>query len=199
MDNGKLKADRKKIAYVDIEGEKRDSDTWCTPKIYIDAVKAVIGDIELDPYSSEYANKTVNAQKFFSIENPAENKEWDAKNVFMNPPYAAKLIKQAVCKFIEEYKKYGFDGIVLTNNATDTKWFRALSNHAKCVCFTDHRISFDTNDEKFISNNTRGQAFFYFGNDVNKFSEVFGKFGIIACFIQKPKNEDPKSKIDYWV
>jgi hypothetical protein len=200
-ENTKLKADRKKLAYVDVDGEKRDSDAWCTPKVYLDASREVLGSIELDPYSSEYANKTVCADRFFSIENPAEDKEWSAKTVFMNPPYAAKLIKKAVEKFSEEYKKCNFAGIVLTNNSTETRWFQCLAKYAKCICFTNHRISFDTHDEKFISNNTRGQAFFYFGDNVDKFKNVFSKFGfIVMCDnAHDKKGILIKSETDDWI
>ena len=173
-----LKANKNRMAYVgSIPNGKRDSDAWYTPKIYIDAVREVLGEIDLDPYSDEIANNTVKAKTFYSINNPAEENEWDCKTVWMNPPYTAQIIKPAVCKFIEEYKKYNFEGIVITNNATETKWFKSLVTNSKYYCFTDHRISFETYDGKNESNNTRGQTFFYFGNNPMKFKSAFSKFG----------------------
>ena len=37
-------------------GTKRDSNAWFTPAKYIDSVRAVLGTIELDPFSSIEAN-----------------------------------------------------------------------------------------------------------------------------------------------
>lgn len=173
-------ANPNKLSYVgSIPKKIRDSDSWYTPRKYIDAAVEVLDTIELDPYSSEFANNIVNAKVFYTIKNPCNLKEWDFHTVWMNPPYSSGGIKQAVDKFIQEYKKYKFNAIVLTNNATETKWFQTLAELSTAMCFTNHRISFENVDGKNKSNNTRGQVFFYFGNDVNKFIHVFNKFGLI--------------------
>lgn len=174
----KSKADKNSLAYVgSLSNGQRDSDTWYTPKTYIEAVKEVLGSIELDPYSDEIANTNIQAERIFTQDEPAELQEWDCKTLWMNPPYTGSIIKTAICKFIEEYKKYNFSAVIVTNNATETRWFKALVTNSDYFCFTDHRIAFETYDGKNESNNTRGQTFFYFGEDANKFKAVFSKFG----------------------
>ena len=41
---------------------------WYTPKIYIDAARAVMGDIDVDPASSEIANKIIRAKIYYTAQ-----------------------------------------------------------------------------------------------------------------------------------
>lgn len=182
------KANKNKLAYIGAKpgantSVTRDSDSWFTPPEYIDSVRAVLGNIDLDPFSSERANEIVKASQIFSVENSAFENEWNViekAKIFMNPPYSAGLCGRAVNKFVDQYEAQHFsEGIVLANNATDTRWFSALVNHCTAICFTNHRISFWNNDRKNVSGNTRGQAFFYFGKNKSKFKKVFEKHGFV--------------------
>jgi len=161
----------------------RDADSWFTPPEYLDSVRAVMGSIDLDPFTSRTANEIVGAKHIFTIENSAFDNDWKIdKNirVFMNPPYSAGLCSRAVNRFIDQYESRNFiEGIVLVNNATDTRWFNALIKHCRAICFTDHRISFWNTDRKHVSGNTRGQAFFYFGKKLVRFRTTFEKHGFI--------------------
>ena len=107
----------------------------------------------------------------------------------MNPPYGRGLVNRATGKFLEEYYKGTFSrAVVLVNNATETKWFQALLRESAAYCFTDHRIAFETPDNKQVSNNTRGQAFLLFESDLRRravmfarFKQQFGKFGFVGA------------------
>lgn len=171
------KAAANKLGYIGKKPGTRQSNDWYTPDEYIDAVRSVLGKIDLDPFSSESANKRVKATTIFTKDNTSLDKQWGCKQTFMNPPYSGQLCKQAVAKFIEQYEKYNFEGIILVNNATDTKWFNYLLDKCSSICFTRGRISFWNSDGKNISGNTRGQAFFYFGRHTDKFKDVFAKYG----------------------
>lgn len=182
------KADTQKLAYIGAKpgqskSPKRDSDSWFTPPEYLDSVRTVLGHIDLDPFSSHTANEIVKATHIFSTENSAFDHSWHVANninVFMNPPYSAGLCGRAVNRFIDQYQAKSFvQGIVLTNNATDTRWFNALVSECNAICFTNHRISFWNADRKHVSGNTRGQAFFYFGKNRSKFKKTFSKHGMI--------------------
>jgi hypothetical protein len=161
----------------------RDPDSWFTPPEYLDSVRLVMGGIDLDPFTSETANEIVRATHIFTLEKSAFDFSWKvthAPRVFMNPPYSAGLCGRAVNRFIDQYAAGNFaEGIVLVNNATDTRWFNALVKYCDAICFTDHRISFWNADRKNISGNTRGQAFFYFGKNSAVFEKLFTKFGFI--------------------
>ncbi|UAA38543.1 hypothetical protein KIH87_18035 [Paraneptunicella aestuarii] len=180
------KADSNKLAYIGNKPgatKKRDSDSWFTPVEYIESVRTVLGTIDLDPFSSEKANEIVGAAKIFTVDNSAFDHDWKVGKevkVFMNPPYSAGLCARSVDRFIDQYEAGKFvEGIVLANNATDTRWFSALVNRCAAICFTDHRISFWNADRKSVSGNTRGQAFFYFGKKHQEFKKTFIKHGFI--------------------
>jgi hypothetical protein len=184
----KSKANTNKLAYIGAKpgptpDKKRDSDSWFTPPEYIDSVRTVLDTIDLDPFSSEVANETVGATRIFTVDNCAFENDWkigENIRVFMNPPYSAGMCARSVNRFINQYEaKHFVEGIVLANNATDTRWFSALVNHCAAICFTNHRISFWNADRKNISGNTRGQAFFYFGKGRMKFKKIFEKHGFV--------------------
>ncbi len=159
---------------------ERDSNDWHTPAKYIELVRAVMGRIDLDPFSSVIANQTVKATQFFTIEDDAVNRAapWATGSIklFCNPPYGRGVIDVAVDRFLRELEGLQ-EAIMLVNNATETQWFQALLRECQAICFTDHRISFVSPDNKQESGNTRGQTFFYFGNNPDRFVEVFAAIG----------------------
>lgn len=185
---GSNRANAARLGYVGRKpaSEKpRDADSWFTPPEYLDSVRLVMGGIDLDPFNSKVANEIVGAKHIFTLEKSAFDHSWKVgKNVrvFMNPPYSAGLCGRAINRFIDQYEAKAFaEGIVLVNNATDTRWFNALVKHCDAICFTDHRISFWNADRKNVSGNTRGQAFFYFGKHVSKFKQIFEKHGFVVA------------------
>jgi phage N-6-adenine-methyltransferase len=189
-------ADPKRLGYVGSTARSaRDSDAWFTPQKYVDAARAALGgDISLDPFSSDAANVVVKAQRYLTEADNAFVKEWFSsesvadgrdRTVWMNPPYGVSLISEAISKFLQELDLGSFDrGIVLVNNATETKWFQKALSRATAITFTDHRISFWNADGKAVSGNTRGQAFLYFGENPDLFIQYFSAFGF-ACALEK--------------
>ncbi len=182
------KANKNKLAYIGAKPgvstkPKRDSDSWFTPPEYLDSVRTVMGTIDLDPFTSERANEIVSATNIFTVDHCAFENDWkvtENARVFMNPPYSAGMCSRSVNRFIDQYESKRFvEGIVLANNATDTRWFSALVNRCTAICFTNHRISFWNADRKNVSGNTRGQAFFYFGSKRAKFKKHFKKHGFV--------------------
>jgi ParB family chromosome partitioning protein len=163
--------------------EARDGDSWFTPPEYLDSVRAVMGSIDLDPFTSAKANEIVQASHVFTLERSAFEHDWKvcrAARAFMNPPYSAGLCGRAIDRFLSQYEAKSFvEGIVLVNNATDTRWFGALVKRCAAICFTDHRISFWNADRKNVSGNTRGQSFFYFGRRLDRFKAEFEKHGFV--------------------
>lgn len=147
---------------------------WFTPRKYIEAVREVLGEIDLDPASCGEANQTVRANKFYSQENDGLLYPWMGK-VFLNPPYGTDG-PPFVKKLNKEYENGNVtEAILLVNSrATDAEWFQPL--YDGLICFTDHRIDFDSLEEKSTSS-THGSCFVYFGPNKKKFAEIFSQFG----------------------
>lgn len=181
------KADREKLAYIGakpglLKDPNRDSDAWFTPSIYTEMAREVMGEIDLDPFSSAAANKHVRAKRYFDPAADAFQQTWfpDQGRVFMNPPYGRQLIDAAVDIFLANWSSESVSqAIVLVNNATETRWFQSLLRTSAGLCFPDRRIAFENDDGKHVSGNTRGQAFFYFGHKVQRFKDVFARIGVV--------------------
>lgn len=150
---------------------------WYTPADYIEAAREVMGGIDLDPASSEIANRTVKAAEFFTAETNGLDKPWRG-NVWMNPPYASDLIGKFVEKLVEQLPNIR-QALVLVNNATETEWFNKLIENASAVCFPRSRVKFYMPDGK-TGAPLQGQAVIYFGGNVKKFVEVFKQKGWCA-------------------
>ena len=149
---------------------------WYTPEKYIEMARAVLGEIELDPASSETANKTVKADCFYTEQDDGLSKPWYGK-VWMNPPYGTDLIGKFTEKFADEYMAGSItEGIVLVNNATETAWFSYLVEAAAAVVFPHGRIRYYS-PTKESNAPLQGQAFIYFGLNPEKFLDVFGGVG----------------------
>lgn len=152
---------------------------WYTPQQHIDAVYAVLGGIDLDPASSEIANKTVQADRIFTIEDDGLSKTW-AGRVWMNPPYAQPHIANFVEKLASEYEAGNVsEAIALTHNYTDTQWFHRAALSCNAICFTRGRIGFLSPEGKRAAP-TQGQAFFYYGHNTPAFLEAFCAIGFVV-------------------
>ena len=149
------------------------NEEWYTPKKYIDMAREVLGRIDIDPASNSFANQIVQATTYYTKEDDGLTKEWRGK-MWLNPPYSS-----IIAEFINKTCNSDVEAIVLTNNSTDTKWFAQGANNCDAICFTYGRINFydDTNKK---SSPTNGQAFFYFGDNVEKFKEVFKEIGFVV-------------------
>jgi phage N-6-adenine-methyltransferase len=152
---------------------------WYTPKEYIELARLVMGSIDCDPASCDVAQETVQAGVYYTEETNGLDKDWDG-NVWMNPPYATGLIEKFCEKVAEEYMSGNTEqAVVLVNNATETSWFKSLVSCASAVCFPHGRIRFMTASGK-AGAPLQGQAFVYFGDNVEKFISEFQNIGWCA-------------------
>lgn len=147
-------------------------DEWYTPARYIEAARQVLGEIDLDPASNDFANETVKAKTYYTEETDGLSQKWFG-NIWMNPPYSTALLPRFAEKLVNEDFA---QAIVLVNNATETQWFKTFVGKASAIVFHTGRIKFVKRDGEHATP-LQGQAFFYYGNNADKFLEVFGEFG----------------------
>jgi len=163
--------ERKQDGKFHISSKEND---WYTPPEYIESARAVMGSIDTDPASSEYAQQTVGAKTYHTEQSNGLDKIWTG-NVWMNPPYSMPEIKQFIDKLLDsDYDEY----IVLTNNSSDTSWFHDLLSNSMAMCFTRGRVGF-INRAGDVMATRQGQTFFYNGANPDLFASEFCKYGAI--------------------
>jgi ParB family chromosome partitioning protein len=151
---------------------------WFTPPEYIELARAVLGEIDLDPASSEKAQEVVRAERYFTAANDGLLQEWRGRT-WLNPPFSKTLIPEFVSKMCAEYAAGRVTAaIMLTHNHTDTAWFHEAAKACDAICFTRGRVKFYRANGK-IAAPTQGQAFFYFGAHAHTFAEKFGSIGFV--------------------
>ena len=146
-----------------------------TPARYVEAARAALGAIDLDPASSAKANETVKAARFFTEDDDGLEQDWKGR-VFLNPPYGRGLTGQFVTKLVEE-KNAGrvSQGLIVLNAfGFDAGWFQPLWDGL--LCFTDHRIRWDNH----AGGTAFGSLFVYLGPRWGHFAAAFGQFGTIV-------------------
>jgi hypothetical protein len=159
-----------------------------TPAFYVAAARQVLGTIDVDPASNPMAQETVKAAKYFTVDDSGLEREWHG-NIWLNPPYHRKLQPLFVDKLVEEIRAgHVKQAIMLTNNSSDTEWFRIAADASTLICFTMGRVGFTTPTGEEVAP-TQGQAFFYFGDDQNTFCNVFEKIGFIVKLVRNFSGE----------
>lgn len=153
---------------------------WYTPAPFIEAARAVMGRIDLDPASCDYANRTVQAAVFYSQEDDGLSSEWHG-NVWLNPPYGRDEgeSNQAVWsrRLMDEYAAGRVkQAILLVNAVPGNGWFVPLKRFP--ICFPDARIRF-YNEETEAGQPTHSNALIYFGPNRDQFEAVFSQFGAV--------------------
>jgi DNA N-6-adenine-methyltransferase (Dam) len=138
---------------------------WYTPETYIKAATAVMGEIDIDPASTEVANGVVKAKQIYTSADDGLTKNWSGK-VWLNPPYSSELISQFCNKLRDHFAKGDVtEAIVLVNNATETSWFNKLISCASAIMFPNSRIRFWSPDGR-VSQPLQGQSLIYLGNNI---------------------------------
>lgn len=158
-------------------GNNSCDNEWYTPEEYIQPFRDMVGGIDVDPASCEFANRQVKAKKFYSIDQDGLTKTWKG-NVWLNPPYGSGAVEPFIDKLIQEIESGRVSHMaVLVNNATETKWFQRLLANVQAVCFLASRIKFlKPSAEK--NSPLQGQVICYAGNEPGRFSEAYIEIGI---------------------
>jgi hypothetical protein len=158
------------------------TNNWYTPALYVNAVREVLGTIDLDVASCAFANQVVRADRYYTIDDNALLLPWPGR-CFVNPPYGRTSTKESllrlfVGRLLQQYHAgICTEAILLIPVNTATKWFVPLWHFP--ICFPKRRIRFYSEQGK-SDGASFPTCFVYFGQDEERFIEVFSTFGPIA-------------------
>jgi hypothetical protein len=150
---------------------------YYTPVNIVDAARATMGGIDLDPFSSLVANERVKATRIFTVDDDGLKQKWSGR-VWMNHPFSREMNTLCIKKIVEEY----FDGNIeaaccITFAATSEKWFQPLMSFPQC--FLSPRTNYFLPDGTRKVGVTKGSVVTYFGPDTDAFNENFHKLGAV--------------------
>ena len=159
---------------------RTDNGEWYTPSSIVEPCRAILGNIDLDPFSCAMAQETVKARHFLTAEDDAIVCPWPiGETLFANPPYG-RSIRHCINRVVTEHGRSWQRGIVLVNNCTDTEWFTQLAQIATVMCFFKRRIQFIHPEGTLIDRNTRGQVAVGVEVDNKVFTHHLHRLGLIA-------------------
>ena len=154
---------------------------WYTPPKFIELARQVMGGIDLDPATSEVANRVVQAPKIFTAEDDGRAQQWSGR-VWMNPPYAQPLMGDFAEAVASKYESGEIEqACILVNNGTETQWFQRMLGAADAVCFPKTRIKFFDPAGNPSGAPLQGQAILYMGGNVNAFASLFAEEGVVLA------------------
>ncbi len=163
------------------------SHDWYTPPQYIEAARRVMGGgIDLDPASTEAANATVRAVRFYSEADNGLALPWSGR-IWLNSPYgktgATSNQELWTGKLICEYRAGNVSqAITLVNFVPGYKWWGPLWQFP--ICSVDHCIRFQRSDGQPAGLAKASSAFVYLGprEGEARFKLEFRRFGPVVRF-----------------
>lgn len=149
---------------------------WYTPPNIIESAREVMGCIDIDPATSEIANKNIQAPVYYTKETDGLTKSWNG-NVWLNPPYGQPIITQFSEAVISKRNEYQ-QAIILINNATETKWMQSMMRISNAICFLSGRIKYLNEYGEAKNTPLQGQILLYIGRNPDIFINKFKKYGL---------------------
>ena len=150
------------------------TDCWYTPPSIVELIIQVLGEINLDPCADD--GQHIPAGKHYTFDDNGLEQPWCGK-VYMNPPYSHPAVWMK--KLQLEFETGNVDeAIALVPAATDTNWLSPVLK-TQPVCFWKGRIKFLGQDYKPKSSARQSHVLVYWGNNCQKFREVFEDYGVV--------------------
>jgi len=162
------------------------SKDWGTPAVYVNAVRQVLGTIDLDPCSNKFS--IVRARVEYRLPTQDGLREsWDFRTIYVNPPYGSDQergtrISQWLARCEEAHSKHHAEVMALVPVATNTKhWKQHIWSAATSVAFLyDTRLKFLVNGVPSAKGAPMSCAMIYWGDKFEKFSGTFLKHGAVV-------------------
>ena len=182
-----------------INQDSGDTEYYTDPRI-IEAAREVMGEIDLDPASSQDANCHVMARRYFTKEIDGLAQRWSGR-VWLNHPFSKgwkacdDACKRKTCadrghhvyedlpsnadwirKLIFSHEGGPVEqAICITFGATSEQWFQPLLRYPQC--FAAPRTNYYLPDGTLKKGVTKGSVITYLGPYAKRFAKQFSQFG----------------------
>ena len=154
------------------------TDCWNTPPEFVGDVLKYFGTLDLDPCCNDEDNPNVPARKVYTEKTNGLAHEWIADSVFMNHPYSNS--KEWVPYAVSQYELgHAKEMILLIKLDVSTKWWRSVSQYSWIAINKRMKFGNGKSAAPFQS------AIVYLGKDLDRFNNVFGKYGTLYVPHQK--------------
>ena len=146
-----------------------------TPSQLVDAVRQVLGEIDLDPASSREANKVVRARSFFTVQSNGLKRQWRGR-VFLNPPFddwptwVTKLDRELASGRVREAVVVG---------PANISAFRPLLQRGALLWLPNERPKYYDPHTDTLIDPPFGSLVGYVGRKRDRFLAVFGREGLV--------------------
>jgi len=156
---------------------KKSQDRYISSE-FIALVRLVIGKIDLDPVSDDFAQQWIQATNYYTPLQDGLSHPWFGR-VWLHPPAHTKTAKW-VNKLIAQYESGRLlEAVLLVTPSAGSKWFQKLTRLFP-VCFPDEQISFLDDQGRPQPQPKPGNAIFYLGQNSKRFKQVFGAIGSVS-------------------
>ena len=155
------------------------TDCWNTPPEFVgDVLEFFDNKLDLDGCCNDIENPNVPAKKLFDEKMNGLAQDWVAESVFMNHPYSNS--KEWVPYAVSQYELGNAkEMILLIKLDVSTKWWRSVSQYSWIAINKRLKFGDGKGAAPFQS------AIVYLGKNLDKFNNVFGKYGTLYVPHQK--------------
>jgi hypothetical protein len=151
---------------------------YYTPPAIIEAARATMGGIDLDPASSEAANMTVRAKHYFTEKQDGLNRIWVAQTLWMNHPFSRTGNKLWINRLINHYRFRSLEqACCITFACTSEAWFAPL--FAFPQCYLRPRTNYLLPNGEVLRGVTKGSVVTYLGPNKAAFAQNFAGLGAV--------------------
>lgn len=153
---------------------------WYSPAEVVEAARAVMGGIDLDPASCLEANETVRATTIYTIRDNGLRQPWFGR-VWLNPPYRGQA-KHFVQRFAEAFVSGSVQQgcLLLADRHVTTNWLQDNLNGIDMIsCLRKGRLQFSGQPGAGIDH---GSVIWGIGVDAERFMRAFSPLGRIGSF-----------------
>jgi ParB family chromosome partitioning protein len=157
---------------------------WMTPMPIVEAARATMGAIDLDPASSAQANRRIGATDYYTVSDNGLAARWWGR-VWLNWPYGPRENQLWPAKLLAEYESgHVKQACTISYAATSEAWFQPFYQFP--ICFLAGRTQFiDPLTEAPAEAPTKGCCVVYLGPHGDRFIGEFSRLGhVMITFVE---------------